>query len=133
LKRSFSCFIGVLLTSVALLGASGCGEAGATITPDQLLARMESGSPPLLLDVRSAGEYGSGHVPGAINIPHAQLPARLPELAGAKGREVVVYCERGGRASTAEQTLRDAGFTQVIHLEGDMSGWRRNDLPTQRP
>jgi len=100
---------------------------------DELLARMESDSPPLLLDVRSTGEYRSGHVPGAVNIPHSQLPARISELDGAEDREVVVYCERGGRAQTAEQALRDAGFSQVIHLEGDMSGWRGAELPTQRP
>jgi phage shock protein E len=131
LKRRFSCFVGVLLAIAAPL--SGCGDAGTTISQDELLERMESRDPPLLLDVRSTSEYRSGHVPGAINIPHSQLPARLPELSDAKNRDVVVYCERGGRASTAEQTLRDAGFGGVIHLEGDMSGWRRNDLPTQRP
>ncbi len=100
---------------------------------DELLAQLESGSPPLLLDVRSAGEYRTGHVPGAINIPINELPARLGELDGEKDRELVVYCESGGRAGAAEQTLRDAGYSQVIHLEGDMSGWRRNDLPTKRP
>jgi len=131
LKRGFSCFVSVILAIAAPL--SGCGDAGTTISQDQLLERMESRNPPLLLDVRSVGEYRSGHVPGAINIPHGQLPARLPELTDARNRDVVVYCERGGRASTAEQTLRDAGFSGVIHLEGDMSGWRRNDLPTQRP
>jgi rhodanese-related sulfurtransferase len=46
-------------------------------------------------------------------------------------REVVVYCERGGRAAKAADVLRDAGFT-VRHLTGDMSGWREQGLPVER-
>jgi rhodanese-related sulfurtransferase len=131
LKRSFSSIAGLLVAGLAIGFGAACGEAGTTITQDALLAQIESGSPPLLLDVRSSDEYRSGHVPGAVHIPHTELPARLSELGDVKSREVVVYCERGGRASTAEQTLRDAGFSQVLHLEGDMSSWRRNDLPTE--
>ena len=103
----------------------------ASLTPDELLS-----SPPanaLILDVRTPEEYARGHVPGAVNIPHTEVEARLDELSGDKDRPVVVYCERGGRAGQAEATLLAAGFTDLRHLEGDMSAWREAGRPTEMP
>lgn len=65
----------------------------------------------LVLDVRTAGEYAGGHVPGAVNIPHTQLRDRLDELAdAAAGRPVRVYCGVGVRANIAHRILVGAGF-----------------------
>jgi len=94
---------------------------------------LESGTAPLILDVRTPGEYRSGHVPQAINIPHNELASRLAELADAKNREVVAYCEQGPRAGFAESVLQEAGFSAVRHLVGDMYAWRRSGLPVERP
>ncbi len=94
---------------------------------------LESGTAPLILDARTPGEYRSGHVPQAINIPYNELASRLVELADAKDREVVTYCERGPRAGFAESVLQEAGFSAVRHLMGDMYAWRRSGLPVERP
>ena len=77
----------------------------------------------LLLDVRTAEEFNEGHIPGAINISHELLLARIAELGADKSRSIVVYCRSGRRAAAAEQVLREAGFSQLQHLEGDMLGW----------
>jgi rhodanese-related sulfurtransferase len=115
---------------LALVAALACGGGAPaeppSITPQELL---ESLDPPLVLDVRSAEEFASGHVPGAVHVPHDQLAARVSELGAP--REVVVYCERGSRASKAAAVLRDAGFA-VQHLAGDMRGWREAGLPIAR-
>ena len=68
-------------------------------------------------------------MPGAVNVSHEYVADRIGELGPA--REVVVYCERGGRAAQAADVLRDAGFT-VRHLAGDMSAWREQGLPIER-
>ena len=115
-----------LRLALVLGAALACGHGAAdvpSITPQQL---MESADPPLVLDVRSAEEFATGHVPGARNVPYDQVGARLAELGAP--REVVVYCERGPRAAKAAAVLRDAGFA-VKHLSGDMSGWRAQGLP----
>ena len=120
------------LTLAGLLTAAGCASAqnpGEPITQDELMRRLDSDEAPLVLDVRTASEYTAGHVPGAINIPHTALAARLGELGEPRSREVVVYCESGRRAGTAEKLLRKRGFTAVRHLEGDMSAWRERELP----
>jgi phage shock protein E len=72
-----------------------------------------------LVDVRTPGEYGSGHLPGAINIPVHELSARLGEV-GPKDRPVVVYCASGARSARAKGLLRRAGF-QTVHNLGSIS------------
>ncbi len=85
----------------------------------------------LLVDVRSAKEFAGGHVPGALNIPHDELGDRLAELGEARDHPVVVYCQSGRRAGMASTTLIEAGFVDVRHLAGDMSGWRAAELPIE--
>lgn len=117
------------LLAVALACGGGATDATGDISPQAVLAFAGQLDAPLLLDVRSAEEFAGGHVPGAVNVSHEQVAARIGELGPA--REVVVYCERGGRAAKAADVLRDAGFT-VRHLTGDMSGWREQGLPVER-
>jgi rhodanese-related sulfurtransferase len=100
------------------------------MSAEELVGRLASGDAPLVLDVRTPEEFAAGRVPGAVNIPHTELAARLGELDVASGAEVVVYCESGRRAADAEATLRGAGFT-VRHLEGDMRAWRADERPCE--
>jgi len=119
------------LTALIIAAGSACAEApaDATITAQDLAARIVDDSAPVILDVRSEREFASGHVPGALNVPHDEIVERLSDLGLAPGNEIVVYCESGRRAGASEAVLRNAGFSAVRHLEGDMSGWRSSDLP----
>ncbi len=121
-----------------LLFAIGLSVAACTVGTDasdvaqaQVVAWIDRGTAPLLIDVRTPEEYASGHVPGAVNIPHDQLGSRVNEIEAHRDQEVVVYCERGGRAANAAETLEAAGFTTIRHLSGDMSAWRDAGLPTE--
>lgn len=65
----------------------------------------------LILDVRSAGEFASGHLPGSMNIAHTELRGRLDEVReAAAGRPVRVLCGQGIRAHIANRVLLQAGF-----------------------
>jgi rhodanese-related sulfurtransferase len=104
--------------------AAGQEAAVARVSAEALAARLEDRDPDLVvLDVRTKEEYTAGHVPGARNVSHDQLTARISELAALKDKEVVLYCRSGRRAQLAAQTLRDAGFTRLLQLEGDYPGW----------
>lgn len=105
-------------------------SAGDDISAKNLLIRMAAERPPVILDVRSPEEYASGHVPGAINIPHDQIQARLSELDDQRGEEIVVYCRSGKRAGIASEILSDSGF-RVTHLTGDMMGWTAAGHPEE--
>ncbi|MGI9591701.1 MAG: rhodanese-like domain-containing protein [Myxococcota bacterium] len=103
--------------------------AASTITPAELADRLDTGSAPLILDVRSAEEFRAGHIPGAVNVPHDQLAGRLATIDLPPNGEVVVHCESGRRAVDAQIALREAGFTQVRDLSGHMQVWRSKGLP----
>ena len=93
------------------------------ITAQDLHDRQEGAEPYLVIDVRDTGEYKSGHVPGAINIPQKKLERHLDKLTDAKG--VVLYCINGSRTRLAEQTLIENDIDNVFHLEGGLMGWRQ--------
>lgn len=67
-----------------------------------------------LVDVRSAGEFARGHLPGAINIPLGEDPTKRREI-GAK-RSIVLYCASGARSAMAASRLRRAGRDGVLDL-----------------
>lgn len=85
-------------------------------TAQQLQARGVT-----VLDVRSAQEFESGHVPGALNIPHDQVAARSAEL-GAKDRPVLLYCRSGRRSGLAAADLARLGFTALYDFKS-ISAW----------
>lgn len=89
------------------------------VRPDEARRLVMEGA--LLVDVRSPGEFGAGHLEGARNIPVGEIGGRLNEL-GAHDRPVIVYCASGMRSATAASTLKRAGFEQVFNL-GAMSNW----------
>lgn len=123
-----------LMALAALSLVAACERSGAnqTISQQELLEELQSNPAPLVLDVRTAREYQGGHVPGAFNLEYRQIPSRLADLAPAREREIVVYCEVGPRAQAAQSMLLQAGFSNVRHLQGDMSAWRRSGLPIAR-
>ncbi len=110
------------------------GESTETsISRDRLAYRIEAGSPPLILDIRSREDYARSHIPGAINIPVDELPTRMAELPIAKSDEVVVVqqlpWEPGEKL--AEETLRESGYSNVRHLTGQLRKWNAAKLPTE--
>jgi len=94
------------------------------ISAEALLARIESGAAPVILDVRSRGEFARGHVPGARHIPFWRMSRRIGELSIPRDSELVVYCGHGPRAVIAGRTLRRRGFTRIKYLEGHFARWR---------
>lgn len=130
-RRLLRSAVAILLALPLVAGSCAPATSADEIAADDLVARIEAGTAPLLLDVRTSEEFAGGHVPGAVNIPHDQLAKRIGEIESHRADEVVVYCERGGRAARAEGVLADAGFRQVRHLAGDMSAWRKAGRPTE--
>lgn len=81
----------------------------------------------VVLDVREPEEHASGHVPGAILIPQADLATRLAEVP--KERDLLVVCARGVRSAMCVAFLRQMGFDKAISLSGGTDGWRDAGLP----
>ena len=98
------------------------------ITGTTLLAQIEAGIAPTILDVRSQREFARGHVPGALHIPFWSVLTRMSEVATSPADPVVVYCGHGPRAYFAGAVLRASGFRRVMYLEGHMLKWRQAGL-----
>lgn len=90
---------------------------------------LDSAAPgTVLLDVRSEHEYESGHLPGAVNIPHTALRGRLDEVP--RDVPVRVHCASGFRSYLALRVLRQNGWDDVASLSGGLTTLRlvRPDL-----
>lgn len=86
-------------------------EETATIDAPEEVATQTHG--PLVVDVRTPGEFRSGAVPNAINIPLDELEQRLQELGTQPDRDITVYCASGARSGYAQMYLQQQGYTNV--------------------
>ena len=83
------------------------------------------------VDVRTPEEYASGHVEGAILIPHTEMAQRYTELEQYRDKEIVVYCRSGRRSGIAKGILEDEGFDNVTN-GGGFSELQAQGVPTVR-
>lgn len=85
-----------------------------------------------LLDVRTAGEFESGHLKGALHADwnnQEQFKERTAALD--KSKPLYVYCLSGGRSGAAQQWLLQNGFTTVINMKGGINAWNQANLPVE--
>lgn len=75
---------------------------------------------PVIVDVRSEGEYASGAIDGALNHPLQGLPGTLLDMGVELDEEVIVYCRSGRRSAQAKTLLKQAGF-QLVFDGGPMT------------
>jgi len=96
------------------------------VRPADLAEEMAGGAPPVLLDVRTPGEFESGHLEGALHVPSYAITQRLSELEPYRERTVVVYCQSGVRSARVASTLAARGWTGVLDYTEGMAGWRKH-------
>jgi adenylyltransferase/sulfurtransferase len=90
------------------------------MTPRELAARLASGPPVELIDVREPYEWQIGRLPGARLIPLGTVPDALSSIDAT--RDVVVYCRSGVRSASAAQQMAAAGM-RVWNLKGGILRW----------
>ncbi|MFF1370141.1 rhodanese-like domain-containing protein [Streptomyces virginiae] len=91
-----------------------------TLDPHQASSRLHE---LIVLDVRTPGEYATGHLPGALNIPLDHLTRALPDIRAAAARgDILVVCASGARSENACNTLADNGITTAT-LAGGTGAW----------
>lgn len=76
-----------------------------------------------ILDVRTGGEFESVHIPGSFNVPLDTLAEHVRAVADLE-HPVVLVCQSGARAATAQQKLAAAGKTNLRVLEGGIGAWQ---------
>jgi hydroxyacylglutathione hydrolase len=102
------------------------------MTSRELSARIDAGTAPVILDVRSEWEFERGHVPGATHVPFWNVASHIDKIPAARTDQVVVYCGHGPRAQWAAATLKKHGFENVVLLDGHWAGWAREGRAERR-
>lgn len=90
-----------------------------TLSPQEFKERVAQGA--AMIDVRMPEEVQLAAIPGAVNIPMNELPARLGELNPQA--PLAVFCHHGVRSEMASRFLERNGFTDVAHLAGGIDAW----------
>ena len=90
-----------------------------SITVDQLATLIKEDSSLQLIDVRSPGEYATGHVPRALNIPLEEVESRIDDLGSGP---IAILCQSGNRATMACNRLK-AHHQTVLVVEGGTQAW----------
>lgn len=97
-------------------------RAGAHLSP-QNFASAASAAGTVILDVRTAAEFGAGHLPGAVNAD-VESPNFTSALAGLdKHATYAVYCHSGRRSGIALQQMKTLGFADAYDLAGGIAAW----------
>ena len=101
----------------------------AWIEVADLQRRLAVGDAVAIVDVRQPEEFlePPGHLPGAINVPLAELPGRIRELA-ARNQPIVLVCKTDRRSARGAAELLAAGLKDVAVLHGGTDGWHRQGL-----
>lgn len=86
----------------------------------------------IILDIREPGDYKTGHIINAKNIPASRLGEDAEKLGTDKNRPVIVYCKTGLNSQSACGKLREAGYTRVYCLKNGLYGWQEENMPIQR-
>lgn len=70
----------------------------------------------VVVDVRSQGEFASGHLPKAINIPVDEIENALPRRFANRGQVLLLHCQSGMRSGMAKRKLRALGYADAFNL-----------------
>lgn len=89
-----------------------------TLTAAEAKARMDSGDPVTVVDVRTAQEYAEGHIEGALLLPNEEIGTKEPYLLPDKDAEILLYCRSGNRTQQAAKKLTAMGYTNVYDFGG---------------
>ena len=87
---------------------------------------------PLILDVRTPGEYERGHLKDAVLIPVQVLHNHLSRLSDFKDKDILVYCATGNRSTVASKMLIDNGFTRITNMRHGIVDWSAKKYPVTR-
>ena len=99
-----------------------------TISLSELKSALDRADAGVLVDVREPGEFASGHIEGAVNIPRGLIEFAIWRYVGYPDRidlstKLTLYCKTSGRCALAAKSLQDLGFTNVTSVDMNLDDW----------
>lgn len=120
-----------LISTVAasILFLTGCGSSASVNLNANDFQKKITESGVIVLDVRTAGEYMSGHIEKAINIDVEGMTFDGDIAKLDKSATYAVYCHSGRRSGIAVGKMKDAGFKNLFNLTNGIQDWQAAGLP----
>jgi rhodanese-related sulfurtransferase len=103
-----------------------------TVSAEDVKAAIDNKEKAVFLDVRDAGEYSAGHLPGAMNISRGTLEFNVWGKIPDQNAKVYVYCKTTGRSALATKTLNDLGYKNAVLLGAQFEDWIKKGYPVER-
>jgi phage shock protein E len=122
-------FFGLVVIATLLVACAAEDQTGK-----EAYAAVEAGA--LLIDVRSPEEFATGHLPGALNIPHGEIVDGVARLQVSKDAPIVLYCRSGNRSGIAKTALESAGYDDLMNAGGFAAlapVWDAKPAPAEKP
>ncbi|MEV1202890.1 adenylyltransferase/sulfurtransferase MoeZ [Microbispora rosea] len=107
--------------------------AGSTITAAELEAMRERGEDIMIIDVREPNEYEIVNIPGAVLIPKGEFLNGSALETLPQDKKIVLHCKSGARSAEVLAVLKNAGFSDAVHVGGGVLSWIKTvdpSLPT---
>jgi rhodanese-related sulfurtransferase len=102
------------------------------LTPQALQERLAAEEQVVLLDVRSAGDFATAHIPGARWLSRGRLDLQIEQEVPDKKTVIVLYCRKGNESTLSAPLLNSLGYQQVFVLQGGITAWKEARLPTEQ-
>jgi molybdopterin/thiamine biosynthesis adenylyltransferase/rhodanese-related sulfurtransferase len=97
--------------------------AGSTITAAELKELLDSDKPTYLVDVREPAEWEIVRIPGATLIPKDEILRGDALAALPQDKQIVMYCKTGVRSAETLAAVKNAGFSDAVHVQGGVTAW----------
>lgn len=92
------------------------------VTTEEAVSIMQTEENYVILDVRTAQEFASGHIPGAALLPNETIGTEDIPLLPDKDQLILVYCRSGNRSKQAAEKLAQLGYTNIVEF-GGINSW----------
>ena len=102
--------------------------SASAISASALRQRLDNGDA-VVVDVRTTGEFASGHIARSINVPMDEIEARLEDIP--TGGKVVLICQTWQRSKMTYDRLKGR-LDKVVCLDGGIDSWTRSGQPVVR-
>lgn len=114
--------LALLLMSV--ISCTSSAQSGFKNAPIAELTQLKNEKKAVVIDVRTPAEWQQGVIAGAdlfIDYNGANFKQQIAKLD--KSKTYIIYCRSGGRSAGASQVMSEAGFKNVINMQGGISSW----------
>lgn len=125
-KILFSLFI--MLTFAAVTFAQQVQQVTSTEAAKMLASKKKF----VVLDVRTPGEFNSGHIKGAINIDINDRDAEQKIKKLDRNANYIVHCRTKNRSQAAVEIMQANGFKNIYKMHDGFAGWSQNNLPVEK-